>query len=704
DGEEIDIRQDIDLHLAQALKDGRVKAQAHYIDDSVTAVFTFVGVTEPDVIIKLRKGDTPSTREVVDVLRAHDESRENDMENSPLYDEETVVISEITPEIGNLMHTTNFMVNCITAGGKRNLVHFDMGEGYYEGYYTDPETGAVSTEIEPWDKLVGSLLVNLPTEEDMSRRGYTFDGWYTKPKAKDDLYHQTGENALTQTVPEKQSVVILEPEKPSTDKPAPDNTLTEGAGGTVQKPGASGLKPGDSVIVQKPEPDKIAQDVNHDYTIYAQWTPLTFEVEFDLNGGKSLVYGNKVEDPGLIAPAAPSISGRAAQGTPAGKMTSAFGTAFGDSYVHTTKDCNDDNRYNLKDMEGVDPYGALPSAVYGDSTVPNPDYKNDGNHNKTVHVAFEGWYCDFDGDGDPFEEDELVRDYTVFTRFSDEQLAARKLVLVARWRSMIDIPRNVYTVRTTTNTYDGNSHEPVITFNGGEGHYYYLDKMVGNKAPDESEWLSKAYPEAEGKYPFDGDGYTIDYKRQGSDEYVRRSTGAFVAGVYDTRIERPMDQAPDQWYDKMSWYYSKNNEVFEIKKADCTIEGSLTAEADGRAVFVDVSLSSAPTDGAGGVQYKVDGGSWGGSEKLYNLSAGSHKIYVRLAEGMNYEASNSIGPVSVTTSASESSGGGFSYKLVIHTPKEGNGGTDANIYAFIGDYGFALDNEGDDFEQGSTGV
>ena len=165
----IDLTQPITGAMADALKNGDVRATANYIDDSTTAVFSFNGLTTAnveDVVVTLRKGTVPDVSRVEYIL-------ETEVLNE---DGRPLGIQEFYPVLGPIDRCTNYIVTCVGLDGGRANVSFDAQGGL---------------PVAPVDKLVGALIVNIP---ETTRRGYTFRGWYTEPNGE-------GELAFTQTVP-----------------------------------------------------------------------------------------------------------------------------------------------------------------------------------------------------------------------------------------------------------------------------------------------------------------------------------------------------------------------------------------------------------------------------------------------------------------------------------------------------------------------
>ena len=595
--QEIDLTKPINAKVAQALRSGNVTAKANYIDNSIKAIFTLSGITydEDTDIVKnnevteiLGKGEVPNLTDVIQAVEDHPS--------------EGIAIASISPDVSlPVQHTTNYTVTCVSPTGERNLVHFDLQGGSYLN-----EDGDMVDEIDPMNKLVGSLLVNLPDKETVSRAGYDLDGWFTEPKnGENDLFtsekysENSGKNALTQIVP------------------AQSDASEEGV---------------------PAEP----------YTLYANWTPKAYTVTFDLNGGKRLVRtdaeGGKVEE------------------SSDWKVTVVYGHAFGNYYSQT-------DAGNLKGLSESTKYVGLPTA-YSEQSVTDPD---GGSYN--VGVSFAGWYYDLDGDGNWFEEGEEVTDETIF-HFTDD------VTLKARWRTKVAIPSSVFSFTHKEVTYDGGGHEPECTFNGGSGHWCYLD--------DPDTEYEMAYPE---------DGYVIDYKRQGSDEYVRRSELPHVAGVYDVRVEREGDEN----FAKMSWYNPYMASMKIKKAASHLTSATIETTVHGAAVYVDVPTYSGNPIGDGGIEYSLDGENWNTTGAFYDLnnnflSAKTYTVYVRIGEGMNYKASSET--VSATFEI-EDRMKSVHYEVRIKTDGGSNGGTDANIYATIGGNKQHLDQEDvNDFEKG----
>lgn len=141
----MDLTRPIGPAMAQALQGG-VTAKANYVDDSVTAYFTFTGVELEQIAVKTRRGTAPETAGVYSAVAAL---------GIP-----SLAVRDITPAVGPIDSDTNFTVDCIQLSGARAELHFVSNGG---------------TETAPMDRLAGSLVTGLPQPE---RTGYTFGGWY----------------------------------------------------------------------------------------------------------------------------------------------------------------------------------------------------------------------------------------------------------------------------------------------------------------------------------------------------------------------------------------------------------------------------------------------------------------------------------------------------------------------------------------------
>lgn len=148
--EPIDITQPINQNMARALSGGAATVQARYVDDSVTAVFSFAGIQRDNVTVTTGRGMTPSTAAAEAAVA--EAGRQLGLEH--------LSIVNISPAIGPIDNATGYTVECLNLPGARADVTFDINQG--------------DTPVDPVNKLVGSLLTNLPQP---TRYGYTFAGW-----------------------------------------------------------------------------------------------------------------------------------------------------------------------------------------------------------------------------------------------------------------------------------------------------------------------------------------------------------------------------------------------------------------------------------------------------------------------------------------------------------------------------------------------
>lgn len=144
-GEEqiIDLTQPVNGKVAEALDSG-ITATANYVEDSVTVIFTFVGITHEDVTMKIRKGDVPDLSEINSIV-----------------DYEGLAMTDVYPNVEKVNDVTTYQVTCGELTGPEATIVFDENGG---------------SEVTDITRVVGSLIGTLPEPE---RKGYTFEGWYT---------------------------------------------------------------------------------------------------------------------------------------------------------------------------------------------------------------------------------------------------------------------------------------------------------------------------------------------------------------------------------------------------------------------------------------------------------------------------------------------------------------------------------------------
>ena len=139
----IDLTQPITGKTAIALAADNVTATANYVDDSVVATFEFVGIDYGTITQKLRKNSKPSLAEIEAIAEAAN-----------------MMIKDITPVVGKLQASTNYIVYLTQMSNIRATIHFEVNGG---------------VQIPDISKIVGSLIGVLP---ESMRAGYTFAGWY----------------------------------------------------------------------------------------------------------------------------------------------------------------------------------------------------------------------------------------------------------------------------------------------------------------------------------------------------------------------------------------------------------------------------------------------------------------------------------------------------------------------------------------------
>lgn len=145
---QVDLTQAITEEMADLLLAESVTAKACYVDDSVTAEFTFTGIQHDPVSQKVRKGTEPDLSlvqsEIEDVLM-----------------EVGLDITEIAPELGEISEDTSYVVTCAELEGEKKTITFVSNGG---------------TNVAPMEKVPTGMIGRLPTPV---RSGYTFEGWYT---------------------------------------------------------------------------------------------------------------------------------------------------------------------------------------------------------------------------------------------------------------------------------------------------------------------------------------------------------------------------------------------------------------------------------------------------------------------------------------------------------------------------------------------
>ena len=150
----LDLSKAIDTRMAEILSKG-VTITANYVDDSITATFVFSGIDAEEVTVKLRRGDTPTLREIERIAADYG-----------------MAIKEITPVIAPISASTLYQVICGELDTAPATITFVENGG-----------SNVADITKPYGSIIGVLPA--PT-----KTGYTFDGWYTD-EALTQLFTET---------------------------------------------------------------------------------------------------------------------------------------------------------------------------------------------------------------------------------------------------------------------------------------------------------------------------------------------------------------------------------------------------------------------------------------------------------------------------------------------------------------------------------
>ena len=133
----------IDTRMASILEKG-VTVKANYVDNSITATFTFVGLKTENVTVTLRRGSVPDLTLVQSIA-----------------EEAGMAIKNIAPAVATIRTSTTYKVTCGVLDTEPATITFVENGG---------------SNVEDITKPYGSLIGTLPTP---SKTGHTFAGWYT---------------------------------------------------------------------------------------------------------------------------------------------------------------------------------------------------------------------------------------------------------------------------------------------------------------------------------------------------------------------------------------------------------------------------------------------------------------------------------------------------------------------------------------------
>ena len=139
---DFDLSRTINGTFADALNNG-LTAKANYVDNSITATFSFTGLDHEDISMKIRKGDIPSIAQA-DLIAA----------------DAGLAIKDIYPALGNIYASTTFQLVIGEIEGPDATITFEENGG---------------NEVEDIVKVVGSLVGDLPTP---TKDGCAFEGWF----------------------------------------------------------------------------------------------------------------------------------------------------------------------------------------------------------------------------------------------------------------------------------------------------------------------------------------------------------------------------------------------------------------------------------------------------------------------------------------------------------------------------------------------
>ncbi|MBO5371874.1 MAG: InlB B-repeat-containing protein [Lachnospiraceae bacterium] len=142
----IDLTQPVNADTAEAFYKG-ITATANYKKNIVTATFTFEGMEQEDIVIKLARGEELTTPQIIELEK--------------IVLKNNLAVINITPELGPIEEDTTYTITGGEATGESVYLRFYANGGSFVPNFSWPE---------------GSLLSEFPTTE---KAGYDFAGWYT---------------------------------------------------------------------------------------------------------------------------------------------------------------------------------------------------------------------------------------------------------------------------------------------------------------------------------------------------------------------------------------------------------------------------------------------------------------------------------------------------------------------------------------------
>lgn len=153
EGEKIDLTQEITGEFAKALSNDEIEAEAKYVDNSILATFTYIGIEKTDTEVRVEKGAEPFF----------------DPGEVTKYDIYTFVM-ETNPIIAEIYEDTTFEVLC------KAMTWELEGDKYKQIHFVDND-GDDDTKFEPITRPTGTLIGTITQKPE--KVGSTFNGWYT---------------------------------------------------------------------------------------------------------------------------------------------------------------------------------------------------------------------------------------------------------------------------------------------------------------------------------------------------------------------------------------------------------------------------------------------------------------------------------------------------------------------------------------------
>ncbi|MBE6930376.1 MAG: S-layer homology domain-containing protein [Ruminococcaceae bacterium] len=485
----IDLSLPINKTMAEAIGSG-ITATANYQDNFVTAVFTFNGIPHDDVTMKVERGS---------VLSATKYQQLEAIVSKAALDEfgYTMDITSTSPDVTvPISSATNYILNCSAYTGTRSTIYFMDNYGP-EGTPENPDYGMPTIT-----KMEGSYIGPL---YNISRRGYTFEGWYVVDHTQFTDGSFTG-SELVETLStvinpdtgEEETITVLT--APSTGVQSGTTTIYGSDGINITQVSEEITWIDSAELTERFTAQKMPK---HDVYLYAKWTPNEYKVTFD----DSKYDANLAEG--------------------ADTMYVLYDSTYQEGYVYE----------NGQRVSYVGKYGSLP--------VPVEPIANGSNK------RFVFWYYK-DADlntwlrGDVPNSQIRYEDWVrIDENFNPQVKILGPTTLQPYWKDKVDInPRNHFTFVGNSVIYDRYAY-PTMSY-AYTGGTIKLDVINGTEtiveAPSENGTLmfyeEIEYPAASTSDP--AAGYTIGYRisNAAQDDYT---SSAHNVGTYSVHVERPED-------------------------------------------------------------------------------------------------------------------------------------------------------------------